>query len=157
MKNTALKLNENIDLQSNVAPKDAVLSMAHIYVAFFSFLIGALGGLLQGLVRGGVIQLPSWLSYYQILTVHGILLAIVFTTYFIYAFFFAGISRTMGAMKDGVRKIGWIGYWVMTIGTLLTAVMVLLGGSSVLYTFYVPLQAHPLFYVGLTLWLVPKN
>lgn len=155
MRNSALKVEEySSDLNTRVAPKDATLSMAHVYVAFFSFLIGALGGLAQGLVRGGMLQLPSWLGYYQILTVHGILLAIVFTTYFIYAFFFAGISRTMGAMKDSTRKIGWAGFWVMTIGTLLTATMVLLGESSVLYTFYAPLQAHPLFYIGLTLFVV---
>jgi cytochrome c oxidase subunit I len=155
MRNSALRVDEfSSDTNIKVAPKDAKLSMAHIYIAFFAFIIGALMGLLQGLVRGGMIELPSWLGYYQILTVHGILLALVFTTYFIFAFLFAGMSRTMGAMSDGVRRTGWVGFWVTTIGTLLAAALVLLGEASVLYTFYAPLAAHPLFYIGLTLFVV---
>lgn len=155
MRNSALRIDEiNSDTNIKVAPKDAALSMAHIYVAFFAFIVGALMGLLQGLVRGGMIELPSWLGYYQILTVHGVLLALVFTTYFIFAFLFAGGSRTLGAMPDGIRKLGWIGFWVTTIGTLMAAVLILAGEASVLYTFYAPLAAHPLYYVALTLFVV---
>jgi cytochrome c oxidase subunit I len=155
MKHSALKINE-YSSQSviRVAPNDAALSMAHIYIAFSAFLIGALAGLLQGLVRGGMIQLPSWLGYYQILTAHGVLLALVFTTYFIFAFLFAGASRTLGQFSSGLRKLGWIGFAVLTTGTLLAATLIILNEASVLYTFYAPLQAHPLYYVGLTLFVV---
>ncbi len=155
MKNTTLTVNEyTLDTNVKVAPKDAALSLAHIYVAFIAFIIGALMGLLQGLVRGGLIELPSWLGYYQILTVHGVLLALVFTTYFIFAFLFAGVSRTLGGMSNGIRRVGWIGFWITTIGTLLAAWLILLGKASVLYTFYAPLQAHPFYYIALTLFIV---
>ena len=40
------------------------------------------------------------------------------------------------------RRIGWIGFWVMLIGTAMAATMILLNKASVLYTFYAPLQAH---------------
>ncbi len=155
MKNSALRVEEySSDLDVRVAPKDAALSMAHIYIAFSAFLVGAIAGLLQGLVRGGMIELPSWLGYYQILTAHGVLLALVFTTYFIFAFLFAGMSRTHGAFSDRLRKLSWTGFIVLTIGTLLAAVLIILNEASVLYTFYAPLTAHPLYYVGLTLFVV---
>ncbi|MGO4889649.1 b(o/a)3-type cytochrome-c oxidase subunit 1 [Anaerobacillus sp. MEB173] len=156
MRNTALKVDQfqSNDLGTKVAPKDAKLSMAHIYVAFIAFIIGALGGVLQGLVRGGLIELPSWLGYYQILTAHGVLLALVFTTYFIFGFLFSGMSRTHGAFKDSTRKVGWVGYWILTIGTILATIMILMNEASVLYTFYAPLQAHPLYYVALALFVV---
>ena len=42
----------------------------------------------------------------------------------------------------------------MVIGTAAAAVMVLLNEATVLYTFYAPLQAHWIFYLGLTLVVV---
>lgn len=134
--------------------RDAKLAMAFMHVAFIALLIGGLCGLLQVLERAGIITLPLGIGYYQLLTAHGVLLALVFTTYFIYGFLFAGLSKTMGTFKDNVRKIAWIGYWVLTLGTLLAAILIILGRANVLYTFYAPLQADPFFYVGLTLFVV---
>ncbi|MCR6109407.1 b(o/a)3-type cytochrome-c oxidase subunit 1 [Bacillus sp. A301a_S52] len=151
--NLALK-NVSHDLDIQLDPKDAKLSFVHIVVAFFAFLLGIIGGLLQGLARGGLIELPSWLTYYQILTAHGVLLALVFTTYIIFGFFFAGMSKTHGAFSDRLRKSGWIGFILTTIGTAMAATMILANEASVLYTFYAPLQAHYIFYIGLTLFIV---
>lgn len=134
--------------------KDAKMVMAHLYVAFVSLAIGGLCGLLQVLVRTGKVQLPAGISYYQILTVHGVILALVLTTFFIIGFQFAAISRTAGTLSNGIRKTGWAGFWTMLIGTVLAATMILLNEASVLYTFYAPLQAHFLFYLGLTLVVV---
>ncbi|MED4014774.1 b(o/a)3-type cytochrome-c oxidase subunit 1 [Sutcliffiella cohnii] len=139
---------------NKVDRKDGKLAMAHLYVAFIALLLGGLAGLLQVLVRTGEFQLPGNIGYYQILTVHGVLLALVLTTFFIIGFQFAGLSRTAGTLSSGVRKAGWIGFWLMTIGTAITATFILLNEASVLYTFYAPLQAHPGFYIGLTLVVV---
>ncbi|MDQ0256126.1 cytochrome c oxidase subunit 1 [Evansella vedderi] len=135
-------------------PKDSRIAMVHVSVAFVAFLLGVFGGLLQGLERGGMIQLPSWLGYYQILTAHGVLLALVFTTYIIFGFLFAGMSKTHGTFTDGLRKLGWTGFSIMSIGTVLATIMILTNQASVLYTFYAPLQAHWLFYVALALFVV---
>src|SRR5208283_4164603 len=40
------------------------------------------------------------------------------------------------------------------VGTVMAAQSILRGQSTVLYTFYPPLQAHPLFYIGATLLVV---
>ncbi|RHW37664.1 b(o/a)3-type cytochrome-c oxidase subunit 1 [Lysinibacillus yapensis] len=134
--------------------KDAKLALAHMYVAFGALLLGGLAGLLQVFVRSGAFQLPFGIGYYQVLTVHGVLLGLILTTYFIMGFQFAAVSRTAGPLSNTQRKLGWIGFWVMTIGTVAAAAMVLLNEASVLYTFYAPLQAHWIFYAGLALVVV---
>ncbi|WP_144511382.1 b(o/a)3-type cytochrome-c oxidase subunit 1 [Bacillus sp. FJAT-22090] len=137
-----------------VDKRDSKLALAHIYVAFIALAIGGLCGLLQTLVRSGTFTLPWGIGYYQILTVHGVLLGLILTTYFIFGFQIAAVSRTSGTFTDKQRLLGWIGFWVMTAGTVSAATMVLLNQASVLYTFYAPLQAHWIFYVGLALVIV---
>ncbi|WP_052124007.1 b(o/a)3-type cytochrome-c oxidase subunit 1 [Ureibacillus manganicus] len=139
---------------TKVDRKDAKLALAHMYVAFIALFIGGLCGLLQVLVRSGKFELPWGIGYYQVLTVHGVLLGLVLTTYFAMGFHTAAVSRTCGAYTDGQRKLGWIGFWIMTIGTTAAAIMVLLNEASVLFTFYAPLQAHWIFYAGIALVVV---
>lgn len=137
-----------------VDARDAKLAMAHFYVAFTALALGGFAGLLQVLVRTGKVQLPFGIEYYQVLTVHGVLLGLILTTFFILGFQFAAVSRTTAALSNGARKFGWVGFWLMTIGTAMAATMVLLNEATVLFTFYAPLQAHPIFYIGLTLVVV---
>ncbi|MGF3103393.1 b(o/a)3-type cytochrome-c oxidase subunit 1 [Rossellomorea sp. DUT-2] len=134
--------------------KDATLALAHIYVGFIALALGGLAGLLQVLVRSGKFILPAGIGYYQVLTVHGVLLGLVLTTFFILGFQHAAISRTSGAYSGKSRLLGWLGFWVMLIGTIMAAVMILLNEATVLYTFYAPLQAHWIFYLGLTFVVV---
>ncbi|MEQ6388379.1 cbb3-type cytochrome c oxidase subunit I [Bacillaceae bacterium S4-13-58] len=134
-----------------VNPQDAKISLSYFTVAFVSLLIGGLFGLLQGLERAGLIQLPHWLDYYSILTAHGLLLLVVFTATFTIGYQFANLSHSLGGLLPKVRKMAWIGFGLMLIGTVMSATMVLLGKASVLYTFYPPMAAHPIFYFGLVL------
>jgi cytochrome c oxidase subunit I len=134
--------------------RDGRLAMAHFYVAFTALAIGGLCGLLQTLVRSGKFELPAGIGYYQILTVHGVILGLVLTTFFITGFQIAAVSRTSGTLSNGQRKLGWIGFSLMLIGTIMAAVMILLNEATVLYTFYAPLQAHAIYYIGLTLVIV---
>ncbi|OLO28548.1 cytochrome C [Alkalihalophilus pseudofirmus] len=136
-----------------IAKPEAKLYMSFIYVAFISLLIGGLMGLLQVFVRTGHFSLPFGIDYYQVLTVHGVILALVLTTFFIIGFQYALMGKTVG-MSEAQRKVAWLGFWIMTLGTIITAITVLLGRASVLYTFYAPLQAHPAFYIGLALVVV---
>lgn len=143
-----------MNTHAKVDSRDAKLAMAHFYVAFTALGIGGLMGLLQTLVRSGKVQLPAGIGYYQILTVHGVILGLVLTTFFIVGFLFSALSKTAGSLSNHVRLFGWIGFWVMAIGTSTTATFILLGEASVLYTFYAPLKAHVGFYIGLTLVIV---
>lgn len=144
---------------TKVDRRDAKLAMAHMYVAFAALALGGLAGLLQVLVRSGRFELPLNIGYYQVLTTHGVLLGLVLTTFFILGFQTAGVSRTAGTLSNKQRLTGWIGFWVMLLGTAMAATMILLNEATVLYTFYAPLKAHWIFYLGLTFvvvgsWLV---
>lgn len=134
--------------------KDSKFVMAHMYVAFIALFVGASCGLIQTLERSGKFTLPAGISYYQILTVHGVVLGLVLTTFFIMGFMLSAQSKTTGGYNKTERIIGWIGYWMMVAGTLSAAIMILLNEATVLFTFYAPLQAHVLFYIGLALVII---
>ena len=63
------------------------------------------------------------------------------------------MGKTVG-LSDKQRKAAWWSFWIMLTGTIMAAVMVLTGQASVLYTFYAPLRAHPVFYFGLALVII---
>lgn len=130
------------------------LSLSYIYVAFAAFGLAAVAGLLQGLVRGGMIQLPFGIGYYEILTAHGVLMGLVFTTFFIIGFMLAGVAKTTGGLTRTEKSLGWWGWILMMVGTSMGVVTILGGEASVLYTFYAPLKASPYFYIGATLLIV---
>jgi len=143
-----------IKSMKSLSPKDSHLAMAHMYVAFIALFIGATAGLLQTLERSGKFNLPFGIGYYQILTVHGVVLGLVLTTFFILGFMLAGQSRTAGEYSASERNMAWIGYWLMVIGTITATIFILLNKATVLYTFYAPMMAHTAFYVGLALVIV---
>jgi len=135
--------------------KDTNMMMAYIWFGIVAIFLGGLAGLLQIMQRSGWITLPNWLTYYQLLTAHGVLLVLVFTTFFIMGYLFSGITRTLdGKLTPGVRNLGWIGFYLMAIGTIIATILILTNDGTVLYTFYTPMQASGWFYVGLALLIV---
>ncbi|HEX2532362.1 MAG TPA: cbb3-type cytochrome c oxidase subunit I, partial [Chitinophagaceae bacterium] len=102
----------------------------------------------------GVLQDSSFakLDYYQGLTLHGVINAVVLTTFFGVAFGHATIAYYL--KREPNRKVAWASFWLMTIGTVMAAWAMLAGKASVLYTFYPPLKGHPLFYLGAALLIV---
>ena len=115
---------------------------------------GIYHGLMQVLYRAGFIRSRAFLGleYFQGLTLHGVVNAIVFTTFFAVAFGYAVVRYYLRRPLN--LKVAWLSFWLMTIGTLLAAAAILSGKATVLYTFYPPLRAHPAFYIGLTLTVV---
>jgi cytochrome c oxidase subunit 1 len=120
-----------------------------------ALLIGALLGPFQAMNYAGVNlyqYIPLLRSYYQGLTLHGVLNALVFTTYFI-----SGLLLYLTARELDIRPnmaFSWAAYWLMTGGLLIAAVGILSNTSNVMYTFYPPLMGHWTFYVGLALVVV---
>jgi cytochrome c oxidase subunit I len=132
-----------------ISLEDARISKSYLSVAFIALLLGGLFGLLQGLNRAGLLELPSWLNYYQVLTAHGLLLVVVLSAFFTIGYFYAGLSYTLGGLLPKVRKMAWIGFWMKMFGFVLVVIPVLMNKASVMYTFYPPMAAHPVFYFGL--------
>lgn len=116
--------------------------------------LGIYHGLMQVLYRSGMIHRTQFLGleYFQGLTLHGVVNAIVFTTFFAVAFGYAIVRYYLGRPLN--MKAAWLSFWLMTIGTLLAAAAILSGKATVLYTFYPPLRAHPAFYIGTVLLVI---
>lgn len=126
-----------------------LLVLTYLYTATLVLGIGALFGLLQGFSRANWIVMPPWFDYYRMLTAHGVMMALVFTTFFIMGLFLYCTYATIP--RDRSVRLSWIGYCVMLVGTVMATIAILDGSASVLYTFYAPLKASPLFYFGATL------
>lgn len=117
-------------------------------------ILGIYHGLMQVLYRAGMIHRSQFLGldYFQGLTLHGVVNAIVFTTFFAVAFGYAIIRYYL--RKPLNMKVAWLSFGLMVAGTLLAAAAILSGKATVLYTFYPPLRAHPAFYIGVVLLVV---
>jgi len=130
------------------------LPYAHLWVAILAFGTAAAMALMQALSRASL-DLPyrSAKMYYLSVTAHGVLMALVFTTFFIMGF---GYVVIQGALRQEVKGAGvaWAGFWTALVGAGLAVWAILSGKATVLYTFYPPLKAHPAFYIGLTLVVV---
>lgn len=136
-----------------MTPRERRLVLGNLWVAVVAFGAAAVMAVMQAMSRANI-NVPNHTPrmYYMSITAHGVLMALVFTTFFIMGFGYAIVHREAG-------RIRWPGlstatFWLAVIGTLTAAIPILAFKASVLYTFYPPLQAHPAFYIGLTLVVV---
>ena len=129
------------------------LTIANIWVAVIAFAVATAMAVMQAMSRANL-DLPgrSARMYYLSVTAHGVLMALVFTTFFIMALGWAVVREERGAMKW--PRASWIAFWAAVAGVLITTWAILTHRASVLYTFYPPMQAHPAFYIGLTIVVV---
>ncbi|ELZ72693.1 b(o/a)3-type cytochrome-c oxidase subunit 1 [Haloferax volcanii] len=141
-------------------PDEAAIIKASFLIAFVSLGIGAFFGLIQALHRTNVLRVIDSADYYTVLTGHGVLLAIVFTIFFLCGVFHWAVARSLDRpAESALFSWAWVG--LMTTGTVLATVAILGGlvpnlgmSADVLFTFYAPLQAHPIFYIGLAMFIV---
>ncbi len=148
-----------------MAPSENRLAGAHLAVALVALFGGVVTGLAQALEHAGwnlyPYLAPVVQSYYHGLSLHGVLNALVWTTFFICGFLQFITSRALGVPLAS-RALGWATFWLMTGGFVLAAIPLVGNAATVMFTFYPPLKAHWAFYIGLTLvvvgtWLVTLN
>ena len=148
-----------------MTPTERRLAGANLIVALVALFGGVVTGFFQALEYAGVgiyTSLdPVIRSHYHSLSIHGVLNALVFTTFFICGFLPFITSRALGAPLAS-PGLGWLTFWLMVAGLALASVPLLGNAATVMFTFYPPLKAHWAFYVGLTLvvvgtWLVTLN
>jgi len=125
-----------------------------LFMPMTLFILGAYNGVMQTLYRAGVIHKAAvaGINYYQGLTMHGVINAIVLTTFF--AVVFGHVTMSHYLKKE---PPGWsyrISMVLMVIGTLIDAILMIMGKAQALYTFYAPLKNSPLFYLGTSLLIV---
>ena len=127
--------------------------LTELLVPLFLLLFGIYHGVLQVMYRAGVIRASSvaGIGYYQGLTAHGVINALVLSTFFAVALGQALIAQELKS-RLSISGAG-LSLGLMLTGAVMAAAMIFAGKASVLYTFYPPLKASPLFYLGLVLFI----
>ncbi len=135
----------------------------NIYLGFAAVGVAMFHGLAQALSYAGINVLgwfPGLQTYYQGLTVHGVLNALVFT--FAFANGFLSLTTARALSRPLNRWLLHGAFWSLVAGVVLLGYAILSNQASVLFTFYAPLQAHWTFYLGAALlvvstWLTAAN
>ncbi|MCE4610969.1 MAG: cbb3-type cytochrome c oxidase subunit I [Desulfurococcales archaeon] len=126
---------------------------ATIAIAIIAIVLGGVFGIIQVLTRTpNFPKLVGYDTYYLALTGHGVLMAIVFTTFYIMGISTYIVSREL-KVNFSPRAL-WAAFALTLLGTVLAAIPILTGKANVLYTFYPPMKAHPLFYIGAAILVV---
>lgn len=125
----------------------------HAVAAVIFIAIGGVGAILLALTRWPAVHLLSAPWFYRVLTLHGLNMLIFWIINMELAIlYFAGTSLLNTRLASA--GLAWAAFGLMAVGAVLTDVMIMLGTSDVLMTSYAPLQAHPLFYLGIILFAV---
>lgn len=119
-----------------------------LFMPMTLFILGVYNGVMQTIYRAGIIHESSFagINYYQGLTMHGVINAIVLTTFF--AVVLGHVTFVTYLKMEPPKKSYVISMVLMVIGTLMDTVVMILGKAQALYTFYAPLKASAFFYIG---------
>lgn len=129
------------------------LMKANAVAAVVFLLVGGFYALLVGLTRWQAVHLLEADQFYMVLTLHGLNVLFFWILFFEIALLYFCSSTLLGC-RLAAPRFAWVGFALMLIGAVLNNVIVLQGNSSVMMTSYVPMEAHPLFYLSLILFAV---
>ena len=122
-------------------------------VAVVFLLIGGLLAIGVTLTRWQAVHMLDASAFYQVLTAHGLNMLVFWIIFFeIAVLYFA--SSTLLRCRLATPNMAWVGFWLMILGALMNNYSVIRGDSSVMFTSYAPMGAHPTFYLGLILFAV---
>lgn len=122
-------------------------------IAVVCFLIGVVAAFGLVLTRWDAVNLLPADLFYRFLTLHGMNMLIFFIIFFEMAIlYFAG--PVLLNCRQPAPKLAWTAYTLMVIGAVMVNTMIMMGKADVLFTSYVPLKAHPLYYLGVIFFAV---
>ena len=122
-------------------------------VAIVNFLVGIIAAFGVVMTRWQAVHLLPVHLFYRFLTLHGLNMLIFFIIFFEMAVLYFAGPVLLNSRLPAFRA-GWLAFGLMVAGMLLANAMVLQGKADVLFTSYPPLQAHPLYYLGIILFAV---
>ncbi|WP_428376763.1 cbb3-type cytochrome c oxidase subunit I [Lichenicoccus sp.] len=150
----SLALPSAATVQGRLARPDARLVLAYFWASFLFFAAGIPLGFWQMWTRSPVpAPFANAANYYLSLTAHGVIEGYVLTTLFAMGFGYAVIATAL-ERDIPLRPLAWTAFGLVLGGAAMTALTILGGHASVLYTFYPPLVAPATFYLGLVLVFV---
>lgn len=121
--------------------------------AVVSLLLAIIGAILLVFTRYQPVHLLSAEWYYRIITFHGLNALIFWIVFFEIAGLYFGSTVVLNN-KMSAPKWAWGAFALMVLGFLMVNVMIIAGKADVALTSYVPLKAHPLYYLGVILFAV---
>ncbi len=133
-------------------PAEALIKVNAV-VAIIFLAVGGLFGLLVALTRWPAVHLLPAEWFYLALTAHGLDVLLVWIIFFEMAVLYFASAVLLNS-RLAAPKAAWTGFGLMLVGAVMVNVAVLQGGSSVMFTSYVPMMAAPHFYLGLLLFAV---
>src|SRR5215813_1749112 len=89
-------------------------------------------------------------NYFRSVTLHGVSMAYVLTTFFVMGFGYFVADTALGREIPGV-KWAWGAFVAGAIGAVTAALFIHATAATEIYTFYPPLTGSPFFYIGLVL------
>lgn len=136
-----------------VDTRGELLIKANAVMAVVSLLIAVSGALLLVLTRWQTVHLLPADWFYRILTVHGMNALIFWIIFFEVAGLYFGSTVILNS-RMSAPPVGWVAFALMVAGFGLVNYSMFAGKADVLFTSYVPLQANPLYYLGVILFAV---
>jgi cytochrome c oxidase subunit I len=129
------------------------MMLSFLVWGFSALMIGAAIGPLQALNYGGINAYPYLRpllqTYYEGLTIHGVLNGYIFTFFVTCGLLVYLPARELGLPPN--MTLWRLCFGTMAAGTLMLLYAMFDNSSSVLWTFYPPLKGSALFYLGMTL------
>ncbi|HEX9728678.1 MAG TPA: cbb3-type cytochrome c oxidase subunit I [Gemmatimonadales bacterium] len=134
------------------AQADALIK-ANAVVATVALLIGGITAVLVLLTRWQAVHLLPADLFYRVLTVHGMNMLIFFILFFEMAVLYFASAVLLNS-RVATPRLAWAAFGLMVLGTVMVEWTMFTGRADVLFTSYVPLRAHPAFYLGVILFAV---
>ena len=129
------------------------LIITNAVAAVVFLLVGGLLALLIALTRWPAVQLLPADLFYRFVTAHGMNMLVFWIVFFEVAGLYFGGAVLLNArlVKPG---LAWLAFYLMVAGAILANGVVFAGKADVMFTAYVPMKAHPLFYLGIIVFAV---
>ncbi|WP_404425307.1 cbb3-type cytochrome c oxidase subunit I [Nibricoccus sp. IMCC34717] len=113
-------------------------------------LLGGIAAILLALTRWQAIHLLPIDWFYRILTFHGLNMLIFWILFFEVAILYFACTVPLRSRLFS-KKVAWVSFALMVAGAVMVDVTIIRGQADVMMTSYLPLLAHPLFYLGIIL------
>lgn len=122
-------------------------------MAVVFLLVGGAAAIMIALTRWPAVHLLPAEWFYRMVTAHGLNMLIFWIIFMEIAILYFAATVPLNTRLFS-KKIAWISFVFMLSGALMTDYMVWTGTSDVMMTSYAPLEAAPLFYLGIILFAV---
>ncbi|HSK96630.1 MAG TPA: cbb3-type cytochrome c oxidase subunit I [Euzebyales bacterium] len=130
----------------------ANLALANAVAAVVLLAAGGLMALLIALQRQGIVPLSNdW--WYRLVSAHGATMLLFWLLFFEVAALYWGSTMLLNARMRAPR-VAWGVFGLMVAGVALVQWTTFTGRSTVMFTAYPPLEASPLYYLGVLMFAV---